>query len=972
MRSLSSLCLASVSLVAAAALTSCSSTQMGTTQTVHLSLQGRAMGGEQPITASTIQLYAVGTTTDGGASNALINQALTPVTTSDGTGLANSNANAGNNNNQFSAGSFTITGDYTCPSASTLVYIAAIGGNPGAGTNNAQEQIAALGPCGNLNANTFVIINEVTTVGTVRALSSYMTAYDHVGSTPAHAAALATAFSTVNDYVSTQYGSAPGASLPAGYDAASNDLRALANVVQYCVNSTGGSPCTTFFGDAQGTAATTPTDTVTALLDIFADPTNKVSTIFNLQPTTPAFAPTNAAAPSDWTLPIVAVPSTPTFSPNGGTFGSAPSVTISVANADGNTAIYYTTDGTTPSATNGTLYSSSVSIAYSETLKAIGIESGRVSGSVGTSSPFTITGLTTPSVSLSAISVTYNYTTPNTLTATSNVNGSVVTFATAGGVGGTITPTHCTIASGSCSVTYNGSGTLQPGTYNNDLTASFSGYGAYNSATASSTLTITTPTNLGNQTGLVAVGTTRLFDGEVIFTTAGTLGSISVNTQGATNLDFTADSPQPGTCTIGTAYAAGNVCTVYYDFTPLYAGLRVGAIVLRDSSNNVLGTTLLSGQGQAPQAVVYPGVESIIFNSFGSDVFGEAIDASNNLYVGQGASIYKYPYNSTTQTWSTSYTTVMTGPQNGGIGQFGIDGAGNVYLGNGGEVLKATLNPSGTYTTSVIYSGGTSYSSNVDPLGNVFEGDGSTLTKLAPTTTGTYTSSTVSGTSFGGLNGLVADYGQNLYLCDSSNSALYKLTYNSGSYTQSTIATGMSNCNGVATDASGTVYAVDDGTSSHVQRFGTSNSGSTYSLLGTAGSFNRENGVLLDGPGNLYVTDDGSGDYLDHVVLANAYTFPYATQVHNSGSAFQAFVLTNIGNMNMTYTSAILSGDTTDFTITSNGCSSTVSTNSNACSVTVKFAPTTTGSKSATLTFTDNSGGVSGTTQVITLTGTGS
>jgi hypothetical protein len=68
--------------------------------TVHLALRGRAMGGEQPISAATIQIYSVGPTTDGGPSTALINQITTPVTTSDGTGLKNANANAGNGNNQ--------------------------------------------------------------------------------------------------------------------------------------------------------------------------------------------------------------------------------------------------------------------------------------------------------------------------------------------------------------------------------------------------------------------------------------------------------------------------------------------------------------------------------------------------------------------------------------------------------------------------------------------------------------------------------------------------------------------------------------------------------------------------------------------------------------------------------------------------------------------------------------------------------
>jgi hypothetical protein len=63
-------------------------------------------GGQQPVSGATLQLYAVGTTGDGSAATPLLTQAVT------------SDAN----------GNFDITGGYTCPSASTLVYITATGG----------------------------------------------------------------------------------------------------------------------------------------------------------------------------------------------------------------------------------------------------------------------------------------------------------------------------------------------------------------------------------------------------------------------------------------------------------------------------------------------------------------------------------------------------------------------------------------------------------------------------------------------------------------------------------------------------------------------------------------------------------------------------------------------------------------------------------------------------------------------------
>jgi|GEM_PF-808156 len=65
-----------------------------------------------------------------------------------------------------------------------------------------------------------------------------------------------------------------------------------------------------------------------------------------------------------------AVPSAPVFTPAAGTYTSAQSVTIS---SSGSTSIRYTTDGSTPSATVGTVYSSPVAIGATGTLKAVGI-----------------------------------------------------------------------------------------------------------------------------------------------------------------------------------------------------------------------------------------------------------------------------------------------------------------------------------------------------------------------------------------------------------------------------------------------------------------------------------------------------------------------------------------------------------------------------------------------------------------------
>jgi hypothetical protein len=77
----------------------------------------------------------------------------------------------------------------------------------------------------------------------------------------------------------------------------------------------------------------------------------------------------------------------PTFSPSGGTFTSAQSVSITTTTSGA--SIYYTTDGSTPSQTNGTLYSSPVPIGSSSTLQAIAYASGMTPSPV-TSATYTI------------------------------------------------------------------------------------------------------------------------------------------------------------------------------------------------------------------------------------------------------------------------------------------------------------------------------------------------------------------------------------------------------------------------------------------------------------------------------------------------------------------------------------------------------------------------------------------------------
>ena len=81
----------------------------------------------------------------------------------------------------------------------------------------------------------------------------------------------------------------------------------------------------------------------------------------------------------------------PTFSPGTGTYANSQNVTISTTTSGA--WIRYTTDGSTPSETAGTLYTGAISVTVSETLKAIAYESGWTDSSVVTAA-YSIPGST--------------------------------------------------------------------------------------------------------------------------------------------------------------------------------------------------------------------------------------------------------------------------------------------------------------------------------------------------------------------------------------------------------------------------------------------------------------------------------------------------------------------------------------------------------------------------------------------------
>jgi len=131
----------------------------------------------------------------------------------------------------------------------------------------------------------------------------------------------------------------------------------------------------------------------------------------------------SAVATAGYTITKTAA--TPTFSPGAGTYTSAQ--TVSISDATSGAAIYYTTNGTTPS-TSSTRYSGAITVSSSETLEAIAVVSGYANSAVATAG-YTITKTAaTPTFSPGA----GTYTSAQTVSIADATSGATIYYTTNG------------------------------------------------------------------------------------------------------------------------------------------------------------------------------------------------------------------------------------------------------------------------------------------------------------------------------------------------------------------------------------------------------------------------------------------------------------------------------------------------------------------------------------------------------------
>ena len=302
---------------------------------------------------------------------------------------------------------------------------------------------------------------------------------------------------------------------------------------------------------------------------------------------------------------------------------------------------------------------------------------------------------------------------------------------------------------------------------------------------------------------------------------------IAVRTNGRENADFL--SAGKGTCRLNKLYSGNGTCTVVVRFTPHFAGLRSGAVVLADKSGAVLATTYIHGIGVGVQSGVAHDAKEVIDGLRQPN--GVAVDQSGNLYV-------------------------ITNSGDGSM--------------HSSTVVREMPLPSGSYAPVHAISG--TYPQRVvavDGSGNIFvAGAGMYIYKETPKLHGTYAESSLGG-SMGSQCGLALDGAGNVYTSDCNHNKLYKeILSTNGSYTQLEINTTMKGPAGLAVDGDGVIYvaALED---KKVYKETPSGDGYTESTLDV--TFDAPQGLALDGAGNVYVSDFSTGEVYEETPTPNGY-----------------------------------------------------------------------------------------------------
>ena len=474
--------------------------------------------------------------------------------------------------------------------------------------------------------------------------------------------------------------------------------------------------------------------------------------------------------------------------------------------------------------------------------------------------------------------------------------------------------------------------------------------------------------------GQVNVGSSQTLAVNFAVSADTTVSSFKVVDQGLMSQEFNEQIPDlnDNLCFTGSDLDASKTCSINVTFTPHFPGIRYGAVEAKGIEGNVLATVFINGTGLAPLAGFSPGTVSVLNVSGVTPALNgprrPVFDPLGNLYVIDLGS------NRLLKIAPSGAATVVTTP---GVSLSSpnavtLDGEGNLYIANGiGRVVE--VNAAGV--ASVLNNNDLTVGDigiAVDGSGNVYTADNENNRIVEYPGGGPAKVVSISGETLSGPAGVAIDGSGNLFIADANNNRVVEISPGGAASVVNLGSLTLSDPRAITLDASGNLYVSDSGNNRMVE-IPAPSSGNPAIVLSTGPSLTLSApvGAAVSGAGVLYIMDAGNNRIVvSNQGMAPSLSFMSTNVGAESSDSPQSLSLLNLGNAPLSFLAP--PSLSTSFTLDHSTTCPTDSLAANgSCIFGVEFIPTVAGPIPGSLVLTDNSLGGAGSTQAISLNGTG-